>query len=643
MAASWKFPSNNKAGREGFNATGIAIFAGGLAQSFVREVIQNSLDAREDMSLPVDIDFSLLSMQKSDVPELTSLSSHLGLAQASEEIVDASTDEGRNFYKRAIATLDSAAPCRFLVVHDSNTTGLTGPIEDTGDKGQIIGGWLGLVKGSGITKKDAADALGSFGQGAKAPFAISSLRTVFYLTRTEFEGSRSDRFQGKSILQSMKLAEKDLSQATGFYGDPDELGPVLNSDIPSWAIGERLRVSDKKGTSLFIAEPHLPKEEGGLWFDITVAVISNFYFAIRQGNLNVTLGDGTQLKSETIAKVFDELNILEKMATKNFGEEVREGMQSVLTIHEAVLEGQNFGEMVSPHFGKFFWFLRSGEEVQGRAVGIARKSGMLITRFAENLKQFRGVKPFDLFICVTGAEGSEILRSFENPEHNKFQFDRVTDDAKRAEYVRKYSSFTAEIRELIKELAGYEVVEKASSDDLNHILGGYLDGTGSKELDPASRQVTIGKKSKRVLVKGEGVTDTTATSSGEGFTGGEGGPVEPGGSNPTDGDGEGADLPRPLSGSRIDSLRIVPSSELRDGLVKVTVFITGPIDGKGKVFLYKAGEVERQRIKYTTRHDRPLEDFQFLTFKKGNRTKHIWWVTAESLNYAIEGVVSDVA
>lgn len=114
MVASWKFPSNNKAGREGFNATGIAIFAGGLAQSFVREVIQNSLDAREDMSLPVDVDFSLLSKQKSDVPELTSLRSHLGLAQASEVIVDASTDEGRNKFRYFMKQVDLLAGRRLL-------------------------------------------------------------------------------------------------------------------------------------------------------------------------------------------------------------------------------------------------------------------------------------------------------------------------------------------------------------------------------------------------------------------------------------------------------------------------------------------------------------------------------------------------
>jgi hypothetical protein len=132
MTASWKFPSNNKAGREGFNATGIAIFAGGLAQSFVREVIQNSLDARLDMSKPVEVDFALLSMDKSTANELTSLEPHLLKAQAAEITVKASTDEGRNFYERAISGLRSNNKARFLAVHDANTTGLTGPTEDTG-------------------------------------------------------------------------------------------------------------------------------------------------------------------------------------------------------------------------------------------------------------------------------------------------------------------------------------------------------------------------------------------------------------------------------------------------------------------------------------------------------------------------------
>jgi hypothetical protein len=642
MSACWKFPSNSKGSREGFNATGIAIFAGGLVQSFVREVIQNSLDARVAFDKPVEVVFDIVSLNKNSIPELTSLKPHLALAQRAENMVQASTQEGRLFYERAISSLDSTAAARLLAVHDFNTTGLTGPTEDNGEDDQEIGGWLGLVKGSGITKKDSPDALGSFGQGAKAPFAISALRTVFYFSRTSFQGALSDRFQGKSILQTMRLGDRDNSQATGYFGDPEELGPILDGEVPKWAETERAKHSQETGTSIFIADPHLPDRDEDLWFEISVAVISNYYFAIRQGNLAVNLGDGTRLDQGSLESVFNSLNLIKKMDDKTFSEEVRDGMQSVLTIHEAKSLEADHGIRVSDVFGEYFWFARVGGELQSRAVGVARKSGMLITRSAENLKVFRGVKPFDLFICVTGVQGSEILRDFENPEHNKFQFDRVTDPKKRKDFESKYQIFAKEIRSLIAELASYEILERANTSDLDHLLGGYLDEATGSEIDETSRRVRVGKRVKRAFVPGEGVSPSEGETEGKGFTGGEGGEVEPGGSATSDKTGTGAPGPEQLAGNRLDRLRIVPTDEVSDGLVKIKVHITGPFKGIGRVWLNVAGETERTRTPFATAAKKDPLPTHDLTFKKGERKVYEWWIPVTALDYALEGVVLDV-
>lgn len=638
MAVQWTFPGNNDAGREGFNSSGIAIFSGGLVQSFVREVIQNSLDARDLENVPVCLNFSLLNEPKTEYPEILSLLPSMRAAHEAEVKIDASTEEGREFYKSALDTLEAKRSMRILAIHDFNTKGLDGDTRDTGN--EAIGGWLGLVKGSGITKKADADSLGSFGQGAKAPFAISGLRTLFYFTRTVFNGELVDRFQGKSILQTMTLPNGDLSMATGYFGEKDKLQPLIGDEIPSWVINERLRVTQDKGTSIFITDPHLPKGEDDLWFEIKVSIIANFYFAIMKNNLSVTLGDRTVLTSETLDEVFESLNLVQAVSVENFSEEIREGIESVLTIHEAKRNPEAFGTSISSTFGEYVWFLRFGDAVQGRNVGIARKSGMLITRSAEFLKVFRhGVKPFDLFICVTDAKGSEVLKSFENPEHNKFQFDRIRDPLKQADYKKKYVIFTNEIRELIKELAGYEITETAKTGDLNDLIGGYLDNESGTQDDEMSRRVRVGKKGKRPSVKGEGATIESIKVPGSGNSGGDDVHKSKGGNNP-DQDGEGEAQVERFIGSRILNLRVVPLSKTENNLVPLRIFVSAPHEGKFDLRLFKAGETLNEHVSFRTLEIGPGKGYESYDFKKNERKELLIFVAEDVAQFALEGMLT---
>lgn len=638
MSETWTFPGNNDAGREGFNASGIAIFAGGLVQSFVREVIQNSLDARDFDSEPVKIDFSLLAGPKSSFPEISNLLPHIKAAQSAETNIKASTEEGISFYKRAVKSLESDSPMRVLAIHDHNTVGLDGETIDTGN--EEIGGWLGLVKGSGITKKSDVDSLGSFGQGAKAPFAISGLRTLFYFTRTSHDGKLVDRCQGKSILQTMTLPNGELSMATGYFGVKEKLQPLTGSAIPEWVLAERLRVTEGKGTSIFIADPYLPEGAEELWFEIKVSVIANFYYAILRGNLEVSVGDGTKLSVDTLDSVYESLDLLATVTPAEFSEEICEGIESVQTIHEARKDENSFGNGVSKSFGKYDWFIRTGDGVQGRSVGIARKSGMLITRSAESLKQFRhGVKPFDLFICVVDSLGSEILKSFENPEHNKFQFDRIRDPEKRADYKKKYNSFAAEIRDLIKDLAGYEITDSAKTNDLNDLLGGYLDEEAGDLTDEMSRRIRVGKKEVRIPVSGEGISIEITTGPGEGKTGGDGKPETGGGPNPNpDGDGEAkVEL---FTGNRIVNLRVVPLAAENDGQIPLRLFISAPEAGEFDLRLFKAGETLSEPVQFKTSKDGVEKSSAPYTFKKSERKEVTIYVEPEVADFAFEGMLS---
>lgn len=639
MSVKWTFPGNNDSEREGFNASGIAIFSGGLVQSFVREVIQNSLDARDSELEAVKLDFALLAGPKTQFPEIVALLPNFKAAQAAEQTIKASTDEGLTFYNQGVKGLESASELRVLAIHDYNTIGLDGETKDTGI--EEIGGWLGLVKGSGITKKADSDSLGSFGQGAKAPFAISGLRTLFYFTRTMHMGALVDRCQGKSILQTMTLPNGELSRATGYYGVAEKLQPLTGELIPDWVLKERTRVTEGKGTSIFIADPYLPAGDSELWFEIKVSVIANFYYAILKGNLEVTLGDGTSLNASSLDAVYEGLDLVNTVTSEQFSDEICEGIESVQTVHDAQKDPSLHGSAMSTVFGNFDWFIRVGDSVLSRNVGIARKSGMLITRSAEGLKQFRhGVKPFDLFVCVVDSTGSEILKSFENPEHNKFQFDRIRDDEKRADYKKKYNTFVTEVRSLVKELAGYEITESATTNDLNDLLGGYLDKDPGDNEDEMSRRIRVGKRQVRPVVTGEGVTVEIVTVPGGGASGGDKEHKTEGGNNP-DTDGEGESTVERFTGTRVVNLRVVPQASSDDSLVSLTLFISAPKAGTFHLRMFKAGETQSDPLAFKTTLNGPDKGYESYTFKKNERKEVQIFVSKKFSGYAYEGMLSE--
>ena len=82
-----------------------------------------------------------------------------------------------DYFKTALDAVKNNSKVQILCVHDYNTTGITGEID------QAYGPYAALIKGTGMSQKTSAGSLGSFGHGSKAPFSYSKIRSVFYYTK----------------------------------------------------------------------------------------------------------------------------------------------------------------------------------------------------------------------------------------------------------------------------------------------------------------------------------------------------------------------------------------------------------------------------------------------------------------------------
>ena len=484
----WVFPSNNGGEVDGFNNASIDTFNGTKLFSVVRETIQNSMDARLDKDKPVRVSFSLTDIEKTKAVGLNELVPFLEGARDTALSQHSETHTSVKFFKHAVQEITRAKTIPVFTISDFNTCGLEGDYDDTvqkfkGDK------WHALIKGSGLSQKSTDGALGSFGHGSKAPFAASSLRTVFYYSQISKNGKAESRFQGKSILQSIRLKNFTMTQGTGYFSNSEKCDPIFDSSIPPWIKNLRDSAGKGTGTSIVVPFPDLGSVVENFWQEMQISIIHNFYLAIKNKNLEVDFNGKESLNSTNLVAQFEKL-IKDLLTVMPEGYENKmAALECAKTIEFSTPEKK--GVLISKPFGRISWYMRTGEDVSWRGVGIARQNGMLITEDPQGLTRFPGTKPFDLFLCVEGESGSRILRSIEDPSHTKFEFERIPDSDDRLAAEASYKAFVKEVRQLILEHAAMDASEEEFIDDLNEFFSGAEAATISDGKAEISNKLTL--------------------------------------------------------------------------------------------------------------------------------------------------------
>ena len=233
-----------------------AHFSDAPIPKLVRELIQNSLDAKEDgLPGPVAVTFSETRVDRNIVGG-AAFGRHL------QSCLDRAHEDNRpgiaEFYANALTVIGQRSiPC--LKVQDAGTAGLNDAR------------WKALVEQEGAVSKAGGAPGGSFGIGKNAILNVSDLQTVFYSTRlVEGRKGRVEKLQGKATLTGHPDPDgsgTDL-QHIGFYSQ-EGTAPVMGTSIPKFF---RL---DESGTGVFIIgfNPHSSD-----WVNqVVTSVIENFF------------------------------------------------------------------------------------------------------------------------------------------------------------------------------------------------------------------------------------------------------------------------------------------------------------------------------------------------------------------------------
>ncbi|WP_276249281.1 hypothetical protein [Haloarcula rara] len=309
MTAEWGFTTSRPTdARYGDDVAKYAMSDGeqGL-KTFVREVLQNSNDARLENDEPAEVTFRLETLEGDELRsylealDISTWSEHAGLSgetESGEHIVD------------AMSRIEEEDALRILTIEDKNTAGLLGA--ETADESNFTA----LVRDVLFSSKSGDTAGGSYGLGKAVLWLFSGLSMVLFNSTLSEPDPRDDspRLIGRTRLPTHKSADGEtVFQGHGWYGKAEESEGAGRSR-PESLWGEaaadradplRLTRPDSSGTSIQVVDFRVPTAEERLddtelAEEITDLTLEWFWPAIYNDNLKVNVETETETREASL-------------------------------------------------------------------------------------------------------------------------------------------------------------------------------------------------------------------------------------------------------------------------------------------------------------------------------------------------------
>lgn len=423
--ATWQFPANQGGVEYAFQDASREHFAGNPLHHLVREIIQNSLDAKDPGRPIVTVTFTETTATRDEIC-VDGLRKHV--QSCLDQAISDSIPEAEKAYREALEILHTER-IRCLKIQDTGTTGLQGS------------NWGALVYKEGAVQKGNNAPGGSFGIGKNAVFTVTDIYTVFYSTRylnRRKKKGRVEQMQGKARL--MTHPDPDPAnkvkrlQHMGFFRMPNGK-PIDGNKIPDFF---RLKES---GTGIFIIGFN-PRTEN--WVEtMTSAVIENFFYAIHHKKLVVKIIPAMESAQP--------VNINHETIDHLFQSQPKQSYH--YHYYKAIRDKEPRQTQKISKLGALDLYITIGEGP--RRTAYINRNGMLITDSTE--QKVNPIAPlrrslwpdYTSVVMPTTDQGDKWLRTMENPSHDSILPGHLREPKAQQEAKNALKEARTSIREII--------------------------------------------------------------------------------------------------------------------------------------------------------------------------------------------------
>lgn len=474
--AKWRFPPGNYGKKRGISSSEFETFKKDPFKSLAREILQNSIDAKNSDEEPVRVEFKEFEISKEDIPGIDDFETELNNCLLSWK----EDSNCETIYQKMLDEIKKDK-IRCLRISDFNTTGLKGIERDDIENNQF----LALTKGSGISKKKPGISGGSKGVGKYAAYGTSKFSLIFYSTKT-VDGHKGSIGVAELVSSEIKndSSVKDWTQGVGFYAINEYNQPNINLlDLdPSFKRTEC-------GTDIYIIGFKSAKnwEE-----DVINRLLDSFLVSIYCEKLEIKINDYEINKSNLKQVILSNLVSTKEKANIISQYRLISNEKNDVKIFDLVTDYGTLDLYILP-------LSKNEEDIATHKCVMVRYPFMKI----KTLSLSSNIRVSALCIVRDDMLGKKLL-SIENPEHTDWQYNRIENINERKEIKNTLEEVHNKIQDyVIQCIQGGDIKELDPSG-----AGDYIPGIDSGENEGLNDESKKGQD--KCVVKPSKVNKTTS-------------------------------------------------------------------------------------------------------------------------------------
>lgn len=409
--------NEEKKGWQGLNNAAINSFNSNIINSFIREMFQNSNDARDSkLSIdpstgkkpPLHIVINYKKITQNQFPDFDGFTDMF--ARIKSATLNAKHSE---FFKNAQQALGNRQSIKLFVYEDYNTTGLSGA--DNEDDSTFSG----CVLSEGISVGKEKTAGGSYGIGKNAIFGFSKLRTVFYAS---YNKQNEYIFQGRAKLATYFGKDGKKHSDKIFCGNGNELSSVRNFDDLQ-PEHQNVFYRNKPGLSQFAV---CPSDHVNWIEEFAKGILRNYWMLLEKSELIV------ELKDEDSLQLRMEKENLEELFKKFYNPDIFEADYSInpygnpYEFYKCYKAGECTKAKIDI-IGDSRFYYSELQNNKTNAVAYLRNDMVVYSQAAHG---FSSINYCGVFIC-DDDDGNSILRDMEPPTHDSFSPERLDEKSEK--------------------------------------------------------------------------------------------------------------------------------------------------------------------------------------------------------------------